>query len=138
MTHIPEKKRSRNELEDLKRHNAFSVRPPVQQLQAQALPRVALGFCYLLVSFGAGCLLFKSKICDLLFDWFPMSSIWGLGGSYDPVIEAIYIAAVASSVIGMVISGLIFWKKPRSRHHAAILAIISLLVLVFGSVYYFI
>lgn len=107
MAKIPERKQDDRELNDLRKRNAFAVRPPVQAIVNQALHPLFVGLAYLLCLTSAGL---------------------AIGGIYIP---ALICAGV--SLLGTVF---IFWKKPRSRHHAAFIAIISLLVLVFGSVYY--
>ncbi|BDS05216.1 hypothetical protein NT6N_02560 [Oceaniferula spumae] len=107
MTKIPERKQDKQELEDLRRRNAFAVRPPVQAIKAQALHPLFIGLGYLLSLTSAGL-----------------------------AIAAIYIPALSCASLSLLGALFIFWKKPRSRHHAAFMAIISLLVLVFGSVYY--
>lgn len=40
-------------------------------------------------------------------------------------------------VVALAIAAFIFYKKPLSRHHAAFIAVLSLLVIVFGALYYF-
>ena len=117
MVDIPEKKQSRGELQDLQRRNAFAVRPPVQQLQNQAIHRAVLTGFYILSLIGAGLVI---------------GAIYPIG----PIDEIFFIGGVACMSACLLASFFIFWKKPRSRHHAAILVIISLLVLVLGSVYY--
>ncbi|MEJ6570548.1 MAG: hypothetical protein QNL01_07655 [Akkermansiaceae bacterium] len=107
MADIPGHKRSDNELSELRKRNAFAVRPPVQQLKNQALHPIILALGYILCLTGAGL-----------------------------AIGEIYISGLACASIALLFILFIFWKKPRSRHHAAIMAIISLLVLVFGTVYY--
>ncbi|GEM_PF-1590841 len=117
MVDIPKKKQSRGELQDLQRRNAFAVRPPVQQLQNQAVNQVVLAVFYILSLIGAG---------------FVIWAIYPIG----PIDDAFFIGG-ATCMGGCLLASLfIFLKKPRSRHHAAILVIISLLVLVLGSVYY--
>lgn len=108
MVNIPEKKHGSEELGELRMRNAFSVRPPVQELKNQALHPIFLGISYALCLVSAGL-----------------------------VYGEIYIPGLACAGGGLLVSLVIFWKKPRSRHHAALMIIISLLVLVFGSVYYF-
>ncbi|MBT8045456.1 MAG: hypothetical protein KJO79_10940 [Verrucomicrobiae bacterium] len=108
MTEIPKQKHSDGELNELRMRNAFAVRPPIQQIKNQALNPILLAICYLLCLNAAGLALGK-----------------------------IYLPGVVCAALALLLSILIFWKKPRSRHHSAIMAIISLLVLVFGSVYYF-
>jgi len=107
MTELPDKKRDDRELDDLRKRNAFAVRPPVQAIVNQALHPLFVGITYLLCLTSAGL---------------------AIGG--------IYIPALVCAGISLLVAAIIFWKKPRSRHHAAFIAIISLLVLVFGSVYY--
>lgn len=107
MVKIPDKKHSDRELNDLRKRNAFAVRPPVQAVVNLALHPILLAAVYLLTLTSAGL-----------------------------AIAALYIPALSCAGLSLLSSLVIFWKKPRSRHHAAFIAIISLLVLVFGSVYY--
>ena len=107
MVKLPEKKRDDQELGQLRMQNAMSVRPPVQKLQNQALHPLFLGMNYLLSLTSAGLALYK-----------------------------IFLPALIVAGVAGVAALLILWRKPRSRHHATLMIIISLLVLVFGSVYY--
>ena len=60
-----------------------------------------------------------------------------LSGYSDEVIMAwVHEGCVIAAGLAMLASFWIFWKKPRSRHHAAILFMISLLVIVFGVLYF--
>lgn len=117
MAKIPEKKRGISELRDIQARNAFATQPPVQQLQALAVPKQLIIFIYLLSLTSAGLVVAAFK-------------------GYGPIDEVFYYAGQGCAGLVTLTSLFIFWKKPRSRHHAAFLAIISLLVLVFGSVYY--
>jgi hypothetical protein len=117
MAKIPERKRDKAELQEMRARNAFAVKPPVAQLQAQAVNRLVLGIFYLICLTGAG-LVIKS--------YYP----------HGIEMEPVFISGMACAAVGLLVSLWIFWKKPRSRHHAAFMAIISLLVLVFGTVYY--
>lgn len=107
MPDIPDHKHSDNELNELRMRNAFAVRPPVEQIINQALNPFLLGLNYLLCLTGAGLAIGK-----------------------------IFIPALSCAAVALVFTLFIYWKKPRSRHHAAFMAMISLLVLVFGTVYY--
>ncbi len=107
MTQIPAHKHSKKELGDLRMRNAFATRPPIQALRSQAANPIFLVIAYLLCLTGAGL---------------------ALGG--------IYISGIVCSALSLLGAFFIFWRKPRSRHHAAMITIISMLVLVFGSVYY--
>ena len=107
MTSLPEQKHSSEELNELRLRNALAVRPPVQHIKSLALHPVLLTLHYLLSLTGGG------LVC---------------GGMYRP--------GLVCSGVAMLGALLVFWKKPRSRHHAAFISLISLLVLVFGTVYY--
>lgn len=107
MTDLPDHKRSDSELDEIRRRNAFAVRPPVQEIKNLAIHPLFLGIAYILCLTGAGLALGE-----------------------------IYIAGLTCAALTLLFTLFIFWKKPRSRHHATIMAIISLLVLVFGTVYY--
>jgi len=107
MADLPDRKHSNNDLDEIRRQNAFAVRPPIQQIKNQALNTVLLTIIYVLCLTGAGLAIAK-----------------------------IFIPGLICSGAALVLNFLIFWRKPRSRHHAAIMLIISLLVLVFGTVYY--
>ena len=118
MAKIPEKKRDRQELQEMRNRNAFAVRPPVELLQSQALPKPILILFYFLAATAAGLVTYAFSPHGL-------------------VLAGYFMVGITCAVIVMLMAVFIFLKKPRSRHHAAFLAIISLLVLVFGSVYYF-
>ena len=114
---LPEKKQTRSELLDRQRRNAFTVKPPVQQLQKLALNRFVLAAYYVISLSGAGLVI---------------GAIYPVG----PIDETFLFIGFACVGVCLLASLYIFWKKTRSRHHAAFLVIISLLVLVFGTVYY--
>jgi len=108
MAQIPNRRLSETELDELRARNAFSVRPPIQQIKNQALHPLFIGLGYLLCCSSIGLSIYKLSV-----------------------------PALVCAGIVLLYAILIFWKKPRSAHHAALMTIISLLVLVFGSVYYF-
>ena len=107
MTDIPDSRRSDGELDELRMRNAFAVRPPMQSIKGMALHRVFLAGAYVICMGG---------------------SVLALAGMIR--------SGLVCAALGLLLSLFIFWQKPRSRHHATIMLIISLLVLVFGSVYY--
>ena len=48
------------------------------------------------------------------------------------------IAATAGfAILSLAIAGLILWRKPISRHHAAFIAVLALFLIVFSALYYF-
>tara|TARA_Y100000385_G_C13023668_1_gene607377 strand:+ start:662 stop:1036 length:375 start_codon:yes stop_codon:yes gene_type:complete len=107
MTTLPEQKQSIDELNELRMRNAFAVRPPVQEIRSLALHPAMLVALYILCFTGVGL---------------------AVGG--------IYRASLICGGCSLLITLLIYWRKPRTRHHASIIVIISLLVLVFGTVYH--
>jgi hypothetical protein len=42
-----------------------------------------------------------------------------------------------SAVLSLAIAGLILWRKPVSRHHAAFIAVLAVFLIVFSALYYF-
>lgn len=114
---IPDKKHDDRELQQLRMRNAMAVRPPVTQLKKQALHPWGLG-----VHYGVG------LVSMVLVVW----SIYPLG----PIDERLLMIGMGGSLCCLLAAILVFWRKPRSRHHMTLMMIISLLVLVFGSVYY--
>ncbi len=136
MATIPDQKRSRDELQEMRRRNAFSVRPPVQQLQAQAVSKVFLGVCYTLAILSALALVFSKSVGDMVYSGMTSLGV-SLSGYSDEVVMAwVHGGCVTVAGVAMLFSFWIFWKKPRSHHHAAILFMISLLVIVFGVLYF--
>ena len=107
MADIPKRKHSGSELNELRRRNAFATRPPIQEIKSLALHPLLLGLGYLLCFVGVGL-----------------------------AMAEIYIPGLVCSGLALLFTFFIYWKKPRSRHHAAFIAIITLLVLVFGTMYY--
>lgn len=107
MVPLPEQKHTDAELNELRMRNAFAARPPVQQVKSLALHPFFLILIYVATLTGAGLAIGK-----------------------------MYLPGLICSAVVLILGLLIFWKKPRSRHHIAIIGIISLLVLVFGTVYY--
>jgi len=50
----------------------------------------------------------------------------------------IHIAATAVlAILSLAIAGLILWRKPISRHHAAFIAVLAVFLIVFSALYYF-
>ena len=92
------------------------------------------------------CLIFSSQVVDLIYRFFEIIDVEidGVSDSLrslfhretldDVWLNAVYVGSIICGVIVFLMALLIYWKKPRSRHHAAFLFIISLLVIVFGFV----
>ena len=107
MSPLPEHKRDDDALRELRMRNAFMTRPPVQQVRALALGRVWLFLLYLVCLVGGGL-----------------------------VIGKVFEVGLICGCVALLLALWVFCRKPRSRHHASLIVIISLLVLVFGTVYY--
>jgi uncharacterized membrane protein YozB (DUF420 family) len=73
----------------------------------------------------------KAQPFDLPFEW--------LGR----VVEAEWYPSTIMGLIGgvsagvLLIAGWVAWRRPLSRHHAGFMTIIAVLVLVFGTLYFF-
>ncbi len=59
------------------------------------------------------------------------------GASYIPFYEFPMAATAGCAAAALLISGFIFLRRPISRHHAGFIAIIVLLVIVFGALHFF-
>jgi hypothetical protein len=46
-------------------------------------------------------------------------------------------ATAGFAIVSLAIAGLILWRKPISRHHAAFIAVLALFLIVFSALYYF-
>jgi hypothetical protein len=66
----------------------------------------------------------------------PMEQIKSLA-AHPALIIFGYLLAFAGGAGGLLVALYFFLKKPRSHHHAAFIAIIAVLVLVFGTLYFF-
>lgn len=111
-TKLPEGRHSEREVMEIRRREAMKVRPPLAHLRAQMANPFVLGIGYLLAAGGgAGCYFIDKQ-------WqHAAAAEWGAAGA---------------GCAGMLVAVFLAFKKPRSRHHAAFIAMISLLVIVFG------
>ncbi len=111
-TRLPEHRHSDEEVQTMRRRQALQVRPPVAHIRNQmaATPVVVAGYLMALAG-GVAWLATKEE-------WEYARLVHGLG--------------VGGGVAAVVIAALIALKKPRSRHHAAFIAMVGLLVIVFG------
>lgn len=109
---LPEQRHSDAEVQEIRRREAMRVRPPLAHIQSQMAPRPLVALGYLMALAGGIVPVFLEK------EWeHAVQARWAcLGAGGLAVVVAIFIAL----------------KKPRSRHHAAFLAIGALLVIVFG------
>lgn len=107
---IPAHRHSDKELNEMRRREALAMMTPVANPKLAVAHPALLIPGYLLAVAGSACFFFYE---------FPMPATAGC-------------AAVA-----LLIAAFVFLRRPISRHHAAFIAVIALLVLVFGALHYF-
>lgn len=128
---IPIRRRTDQELLEMRRIQATPPDQSIAHIQqlAVAWPVIALG--YLLPLCGAICAWFAVWSPGVPPMDFPAEWIGDLS-------RAPWLAKAGLGALGLfgglafALAGWIAWKKPRSRHHAGFISIITLLVLVFG------
>ncbi len=131
---LPAHRHSERELRELRMRDLPSDLPAVhlEQLHVGRLKIIAI---YLLSLAGYGLV--------FLADWASnqptpdLPARWIADFVHRPDLGRIL--SIALGVIGgsvLLLCGWIWWKKPRSRHHAAFLTIIAVLVLVFGILHF--
>ena len=112
LTKLPEHRHSDDEVQNIRRRGAFQVRPPLAHIRSQIAPWPVVVAGYLLAVAGG-------------ITWLTNKETW---------VHARLVSGleVAGGVGAVVVALLIALNKPRSRHHAAFIAILGLLVIVFG------
>jgi len=110
---LPEHRHSDDEVWQIRRREALTVRPPLAHLRSQLAPLPLLVSGYLLAAAGGLTLLATRE-----------------GWQYAKLAQCLALAG------GTGAAAVAFWialKKPRSRHHAAFLAILGTLVIVLAA-----
>ncbi len=107
---LPVQRRSAEELDQIRRKEAFAL----QMNLAEPLPNKAHP--------------------GLVISGYLLIGAAALGGFYYDLAILITASCVGA---GLVIAGVIQFTKPLSRHHAAFISVMALLVIVFGALYYF-
>ncbi len=110
------------------------ITPPdqsISHLQQLALPWPVIGFGYLLPLCGAVCAWFAVWSPGVPPMDFP--ALWMADLSRQPWLSKAGLGSLGLFCgTAFLLAGWIVWKKPRSSHHAGFIAIVTLLVLVFG------
>ncbi len=108
---LPFQRRSDEEIVAIRRRETLAMMtpPPPNRKLAVAHP-VILVFGYLCALAGAAC---------FFFDKFPI------------------LATAACGLVALLFAAIILWRYPISRHHAAFIAVIALLLLAFATLHYF-
>lgn len=128
---IPVRRRTDEELLEMRRIQATPPDPSIAHIQQMAVawPVIALG--YLLPLFGGLCAWFAVWSPGVPPMDFPAEWMGDL--SRQPWLAKAGLGALGLfGGLAFALAGWIAWKKPRSRHHAGFISIITLLVLVFG------
>lgn len=108
---IPDQRHSNREIKEIRRREtlaAMTPAPPNPKLVPARWFHIIPG--YLLALAGAGCFIWRE---------FPLA------------------ATAACEGLAIAVALAILWKRPFSRHHSAFIAMIALLVIVFGTLHFF-
>ncbi|MBK1884465.1 hypothetical protein JIN85_18760 [Luteolibacter pohnpeiensis] len=108
-TSLPSYRHSQQDLDELRRREAFTAQSPAIQLQEITAHPALIGVGYALV---VGTLI---------------SAIMHTHGAI----------LLSCGAIALALSGYMFIKKKRSRHHAGFIAILVIFTLIFSALYYF-
>lgn len=130
-TGIPLRRRSEEELMEMRRQQITPPDQSIAHIRRLELPWPVIVLVYLLPLCGA--------LCAWFAVWSPgvppldFPAAWMADLSRQPWLAKAGLGALGFfGVLAFALSGWIAWKKPRSSHHAGFIAIVTLLVLVFG------
>jgi hypothetical protein len=130
-TGIPVKRHSDGELLEMRRIQATPPDQSIAHLHHMTVPWPVIALGYLLPLCGAICAWFSVWSPGVPPMDFPAQWIGDL--SRQPWLVNAGLGALGLfGALAFALTGWIAWKKPRSRHHAGFISIITLLVLVFG------
>jgi hypothetical protein len=111
-TRLPQHRHADNELMEIRRREAMRVRPPLAHLRSQLAPAPLVLLGYLLAIAGG----IAPLVAKTNWQYATHLKWGGVAGGGGALLVALFIAL----------------KKPRSRHHAAFIGIVALLVVVLG------
>jgi hypothetical protein len=128
---IPTQRRSERELMELRRTQATPPDQAIAYIRNLTVPWPLVTLGYLFPLTGA--------LLGWLSVWTPtvmepdFPAMWMADLSRKPWLGSAGLAAlVALCVLGLLLAGWFAWKKPRSRHHAGFITIISVFTVVFA------
>jgi hypothetical protein len=128
---IPIRRRTDDELMEMRRIQATPPDQSIAHIQQMAVPWPVIALGYLLPLFGALCAWFAVWSPGVPAMDFPAEWIGDL--SRQPWLAKAGLGALGLfGGLAFALAGWIAWKKPRSRHHAGFIGLVTLLVLVFG------
>jgi hypothetical protein len=134
---LPARRHTDEELMRLRRMDAGPAVSPVEALARRTVSVPVMILFYLLALAAVALLIMeslwfsKAQPFDLPFEW--------LGRA----VQADWYGTAIMSAIGGISAGVLLiaawvaWRRPLSRHHAGFMTIIAVLVLVFGTLYFF-
>ena len=128
---LPAQRHSDRELMELRRTQAAPPDQSIAYIRSLAVPWPLVALGYFLPLTGA--------LLGWLSVWTPtvvepdFPAMWMADLSRKPWLgTAGLIALVVACVLGLLLAGWFAWKKPRSRHHAGFITIISVFIIVFA------
>ncbi|MGB1130437.1 MAG: hypothetical protein ACPG4K_10320 [Haloferula sp.] len=131
---IPERRHSDQELNQLRK--AAQLSPPVGNLIPKSAHPVLLGALY-----GLGCIPVIAALLGAVGDRVPHSDLpfdWLMQLSQREDYPMLLFGVLCSGALVFLLSaGWLAWARPLSRHHAGFMTIVAVLVLVFGTLYFF-
>lgn len=133
---IPSRRHSDQELARLRNSSQPAADLPARRIADQTAGPVALAVIYgvgtlLMLLSMAGVSAGKAASIDIPFDWLASAT------RLEHYMRIVYGLMAAGAVVMLLGAAWIRFRKPISQHHAAILTIIAVLVLVFGTLYFF-
>ncbi|MDB6080073.1 MAG: hypothetical protein JWO82_3820 [Akkermansiaceae bacterium] len=132
---IPVRKRTEQELMDLRRQTAAPPEKSIAMLASLGAPWWIILATYLLTILAAFIGWSSMAFHDLSDLDFPAQWIADLYVSPSGPDGGKWLMVVVS-LLALALAGWIAWKKPRSRHHAGFVTIIIVLVVTFGIIYH--
>lgn len=131
---IPEKRHSVQELNQLRK--AAQLSPPVGNLIPKRAHPILLGALYVV-----GCIPVIAALFSAVGDRAPYSTLsfeWLMQLCHTEDDLMLRFGVLCSGAVLLILSaGWLAWARPLSRHHAGFMTIVAVLVLVFGTLYFF-
>lgn len=135
-TPLPQRRHNERELMELRRVQSAPPDQSVFHLKQLAARWYWVVLAYLLPLLGMLCAFLAHWLPDVPAPEFPTIAMAEF--SRAPWLGKLGFWLLAGfCTLGLLMAGWFAWKKPRSRHHASFIAIIGLLILVFGIIHQF-
>lgn len=133
---IPQRRHSDDEIQHLRMQTLATPEAAISYIHHLEAPKLWLiaGYAGSVLGFIAGRwgrILPDKPTPDFTFEW--MASLSRL--SFFPA--ACLVLMVLLSALSLAVAAGIWWKKPRSRHHSGFIAMITVLLVTFGTIIYY-